>query len=399
MHTALTQPLQEYRIAQRWRIIIYLILPPLGMFLLWLALFMPFFLENKGVALLLTPLALGLAALIGYVLLDTLRGRLQVYADRLVQIGPFRRKELLFTNLKGFRATEQYTSIYAIEGTPRRLKISLYLDNYQEFLQWLYQHAPDLDLLEAAEEKSTILENTDFGRTPQERERRLKEVSKVCTILNGAGFLTGLWLLVFPVYYDVAIAVGLLFPLLLILVVYFYRGLITLNDRKSRIYPSLTLAIIMPSLGLALRALLDISLLAYSPLIPAILGFTLIPLLLILGGVEKTSYTKKADYAILVIFAGLFSAYGWGAAVMVNCLYDTASPATLYEAEVLEKRSSGGKRTTYYLKLSAWGPRTEPEDVTVDRELYGETTPGDVMQVWMKPGLLQAPWYVVKPQP
>jgi hypothetical protein len=93
-----------------------------------------------------------------------------------------------------------------------------------------------------------------------------------------------------------------------------------------------------------------------------------------------------------VFFCAL--AYGYGAVVAYNCVFDTATPH-VYPATVLNKHTSSGKTTTYYLEVGPWGPRVAAEDVTVTEETYDHIMPGDSVRIYQSPGRLGVPWFVV----
>ena len=123
-------------------------------------------------------------------------------------------------------------------------------------------------------------------------------------------------------------------------------------------------------------------------------ALTLPPLLLLLTASRELVVKKAKDLLIPFLLVLLFSGYGLGGTAFINCLYDT-SPATIYKAQVLDKRISSGKTTTYHLKLSSWGPRTEAEEVSVERDLYKYIEAGASVEVHLKPGLLEVLWYWV----
>jgi hypothetical protein len=90
------------------------------------------------------------------------------------------------------------------------------------------------------------------------------------------------------------------------------------------------------------------------------------------------------------------AAYGYGAVVLGNSELDAAAGRN-YRVEVLAMHYSHGSRsTTYYLTLAPWGPRTRPEDVSVARNLYSATRPGEQVCVHQGAGALGIGWYVVK---
>jgi len=52
--------------------------------------------------------------------------------------------------------------------------------------------------------------------------------------------------------------------------------------------------------------------------------------------------------------------------------------------------------TTYYLDLSPWGPRTEHEQVSVDKNLFNRANVGDTVEVYLYEGRLKAKWFEVR---
>ena len=75
-------------------------------------------------------------------------------------------------------------------------------------------------------------------------------------------------------------------------------------------------------------------------------------------------------------------------------MYDESNPET-FQSKVLDKRISSGKTTTYYLKLTAWGGQTESDDVSVSEELYNYLEVDDNVNIYLKKGQLDIPWFIV----
>jgi uncharacterized membrane protein len=86
--------------------------------------------------------------------------------------------------------------------------------------------------------------------------------------------------------------------------------------------------------------------------------------------------------------------YAYGAILEANALLDQSRPQ-VFETTIVGKHKSGGKTTTYYLRLKPWGPREEEDDVSVSSELYDATAPGQRVCVVFRKGALEIPWFVV----
>ena len=104
---------KEYRIAKGWEIFIWICLPLL-MILFGCLGIMPYTEEkfNPTLALILTPIALGLEFLIILGLIDTRKNKLIIEKDKIINIGIFKTKELNITNIKGFKVDKNYISFF-----------------------------------------------------------------------------------------------------------------------------------------------------------------------------------------------------------------------------------------------------------------------------------------------
>ena len=86
--------------------------------------------------------------------------------------------------------------------------------------------------------------------------------------------------------------------------------------------------------------------------------------------------------------------YAYGATVLADAELDSGA-VQRYAVQVLDMHVSRGRHTSYYLRLSAWGPRTLPEDVDVGQWLYENVEVGNTVCVYLKPGALGIPWFAV----
>lgn len=87
--------------------------------------------------------------------------------------------------------------------------------------------------------------------------------------------------------------------------------------------------------------------------------------------------------------------FSFGTIVFINCWYDKSAP-DYYNAEVLGKRISSGKSTTYYIELAPWGPQKKNEEVSVNKNLYNDLEVSDGVDIYYKKGLLNIPWLIIK---
>ena len=143
-----------------------------------------------------------------------------------------------------------------------------------------------------------------------------------------------------------------------------------------------------------IRAIMDYEILEYKSLWTAISIATITLTFLIVVGTKEFKFTKFIDYFTTLSLAGIILCYSFGTYVVSNCLFDKTEPE-IFKSEVTEKEISSGKSTTYYLNLKPWGPRTETERVSVTQNEYEATNKGDIVDIYLRQGLLGTPWFFV----
>jgi hypothetical protein len=124
------------------------------------------------------------------------------------------------------------------------------------------------------------------------------------------------------------------------------------------------------------------------------LSLTGLLVFLLVRSTSEFNFTRVSGYLMVLLLTLFVTAYCYSSCVVINCYYDRSTPQ-IHEAKVLGKRISSGKTTTYYLTLTAWGPRTEAEDVTVSEDQYEQIAVGSPVKVYQMKGLLDVPWFFV----
>ncbi|MEO9480102.1 MAG: hypothetical protein ABJO28_14475 [Maribacter dokdonensis] len=115
---------------------------------------------------------------------------------------------------------------------------------------------------------------------------------------------------------------------------------------------------------------------------------------LVVFGTKEFKFKKAKDYFSVLSLTIFFFGFGYGSMVTLNCMYDESVPQT-FQSKVLDKRISSGKTTTYYIELTAWGTQTENDDVAVSEELYKRIEIDDNVNIYLKKGLIEVPWFIV----
>ncbi len=394
--------IKEYKLAKGWAIFIYLTTPLLLLafvYLLTLPLW-PGMADKKTLQLywLLAPVSVGMITICILGFLDALKGRFIITGERVCRKAVFTSRELLLHQIAGFRADEKYIYIEPTDKSLKRIKLSRYFDGIPEILQWLDERFPDLDEQEVLRGAQAALEDDSLGLTFEERQATIAQASRRAKLINWSGGLIAAWTIFFTQPYELSILASALVPVVAILASRYSNGFIRVAENKKSIYPSVFTGLFFPSLVLCLRAMLDFNLLEYGNAWKLTLLVAAIFMTLLLVQSREFVFQSLKDYGLAAFFAVLAVAYGFGLVVTLNGAFDKSKPS-LYPAQVISKRISSGKSTTYYLRLTPWGPQKESDDVTVSKQLYNRLRQGDAVNVGLWKGWLGIPWFAVSPVP
>ncbi len=330
----------------------------------------------------------------GYGLIETIKWKFVIDSDKVYAAGAFSRKQLRFDEIKGYRIDDNYIYIESSIAGKKKISISTYLGKTDEIVEWLSSYYPDLDLLHAEQEEQEILGNEELGWTIEQREEKLYKARKTAKVLNWAGGLIGAWTFFWPDPYELAIMASITVPIVVIVAMKLSSGLIRIDERKDSAYPSILWAVLAPSMGLCVRALLDYNIFSHNNVwMPsAVIAFTMIMVLMV--GNKEFKFKKAVDYFSVLVIASILFAYSYGSIITVNCINDNSEPV-VFNAKVLSKRISSGKSTTYYLELTPWGVQKDIEEVSVSKELYEQLESDDLVNIYFMKGYLYIPWFVV----
>lgn len=387
--------MKEYKLAKGWTIFIYIgALVLIGGSILLL--YDIFFGDKPDGELngvwLLGSLAVGMIIFMVLALVEIHKNKVVVDDTRLQTISTFGNRSLLLEDIKGYHLVKNYIFVEPLDKSKKRIKISTYMGKSREIESWLSSRFPDLDTLEAEQELENILTSEEYGRTVEDREYRLNRAKQTCRILNILGCIVAAWVFFRPEPYEYSIIVCLTVPLIALAALKLSGGLIAFLDRKGSAFPSVFMAIFIPAMAILVRALLDFDIDTMDNGWLPIGGIT-VTLLGVLTIENKNPEFKgkhKLQSIIGVFFISL--AYAYGAVIILNCIYDSSEPKH-NTALVVNKRVSSGKNTTYYLELSPWKNENEQKEVSVSKTLYEQTEKNDTVNIYLKKGALNMPWY------
>jgi len=387
---------QTYRTSKGWRIFFFVFMPPLICLMTWLMVYSFIGNDIKGLIVRISFFLMGLGfdIFLTYAIVWIAKYRVEIYSDKIVEIGVYKKKEIILNNIDGFRIlpTQYVNQVQFIyKDTKKKKNIALMMNDSNVFLQWLNSSLKNLDAEDYDKELKTILTNDKLGMTEEQREYSFERAKKFASFLNILSIVSILWVFIWPEPYEIAIWAMVLFPLLPISSAKLFPGLIRFDESNKSAYPSVASAFLMPGLALALRALLDWNILSWQNFwVPfAIITICLFFLLLWVFNELRNKY----GYAILVLC--FCAVYGYGTTVSLNGINDKSTSIN-YSAVIIYKHISTGKHTSYYLKLSPWGPRTTEKDVSVSKDLYNSVEIKDSIKVYEKKGALDIPWFFLR---
>lgn len=205
---------KEYRITKGWKIFIWICLPLFMGLFGWLGI-MPYT-EDKfdlTLALILTPISLGLEFLMILGLIETIKSKLIIEKEQIINVGVFKTKKLDFDNIKGFKVDHNYLHFLPKNKKDKKIKVSTYVGKFGELREWCEQQFANLDLEEFVNEEKEILEDEEFGRTQEERDYRLTKAKKTTKTINTISWIVALSTWFYPHFYEIQIVLCGLLPI------------------------------------------------------------------------------------------------------------------------------------------------------------------------------------------
>lgn len=385
---------RTYR-AARW---VYLLTVPVGLAFCALGVALAWLLGSQtqspgalaGVALLAT----AVAAFGALMMAATLRSRVVLSFDAVEVHGLIRVRRLARADIAGRRLLSlQYGQKMLVlcpkDPRVRALKIASSMRTDAVWDAWVGA-LPDLDAQEAQALEAEVAANAELGQTPEERLARLGAARKLANALNLTTYAAAAWGYIYPRPYGLAVLALAVLPWAAILMVAKSSGLCRIDSRRGDPRPTLAIPMIIPGLVLLMRAVLDVGVLDIGR---ALIFAAVAAGLLTWAALMSDSAARERPWSALLLLL-LGCAYGYGAVVLGDRLLDSA-PGENFRVAVLARHVSRGRSTSYHLQLDRWGPRSEPDDVTVSGDLYAQSPPGSTVCVHRGPGALGISWYDV----
>ncbi|AMR31967.1 hypothetical protein A0256_11305 [Mucilaginibacter sp. PAMC 26640] len=310
--------------------------------------------------------------------------------------GMFVTREVSNDDIKGFRVEDKAIFIYSnVEGV-RRIMINDYrsIGDSDGLIRELSNRFSDLNAVETQKLLNNILSDNEIGYSQEERMTKLQKASKVTVIYNllGLSFLIALFFIntLFGSLYFTFIS--LIYPVLGVILLFRHHGLIKFITKKTSPHPNVIYGMLFPVCMLFVKGIVSYNLVevnrAYLPIaLIALLFFGLI----YWKGFDKTDGAAKGQIIGMLTFA-LF--YALGFTLTVNCDLDQSRPQP-FSAKVKDLNIEHGKKITYHIKLTPWGPISNSRDLQISKSQFDLASIGFDVKVCLKKGLLNIPWYYV----
>lgn len=325
--------------------------------------------------------------------LFTIRYRVYLVDDtlRMRHISGYR--EIRREELRGFRITASTPSTLHLipkNKSTKKLDVTLCFKDSDGLWMWL-DGLPDLNIEDQLDAEDRVLDNPAFGQTEERRWNALVDARRAAKYTNVLIGLAAAWAFFYPEPYEPLMLILIAAPWICAEVVRRYSGLVLVDERPYDIQPSIAASLIGACMMLGARAMLDWQVIAWPKALlwgSLLAGATLVLLL------KLDSSARKSRLSVIFLFVFLVS-YGYGAIVMVNCLWE-GQRIEIIEVEVGDKRVSGSSPASYRLQLAPWGPFDDAKEFEVSRSFHQDVEAGDLVCAAVRQGVLQIPWFTLR---
>ncbi len=320
-------------------------------------------------------------------IVQILRSYLRIENDRFVLRTFGQPKDILFSEIKGYRIAEkQPLRLVFKDESKKDAAIQKTFNDFQEIKSFIAEKFVDLDELEAQEEEKKILENTDLGLTEEERKASLKKAKVITRVLTVGAFAVSA-LLLYPKLYTVSYTICAIYPMIVLYYMAYAKGLVGFIARPKSPKPKVFTALLFPTIILIARTSAEFDFVSYEEL------FVYSAVIAVLTGLMIALRAENIRKKTNELFFGvaLSGVYTFGVLSTVNCVYDQ-SISQVYHTTVSRKTISHGRSTDYYLWIPATGPLQEETKISVSRMKYETIQEKDSINLHVNASTLGMPW-------
>lgn len=317
--------------------------------------------------------------------------RFVINHDKVFIKNTFLYKHLNFNEIKGYRATKNHLSIESNSKQKKHIKISKDFEKLDEIEAWLSANFTNLDIEDAYQYKEEVF-NKFSDLSKEHWDEKLVTAQKIAKILNWIGVAVGICTLLLTYLYEYAIIASIVFPIICLIVMKYFGGIIKIDFKKNQAYPTVFGAIVVNAMALFLRAMIYFKIFDYSNLWTPLVFITITYIAILVVDNEEFKFNKTKDFLLIIGCSIFMFLYSYGTVVTLNGMLDESEPEK-YNATVLSKYVRSGKYYSYHLELSPWGPQKEIELVSVSKDLFNTIYNNDIMVITYKKGRFDIPYY------
>jgi len=327
-----------------------------------------------------------------YIAWDVYRKKVIITTDTITYYGSFKTTTIYLNDIKGYES-EKNNLIIRSKTSKTTISISnyVYLANHYKLLAAIAHHGVNLDQKQYDDELREILDDPEIGYDQSERKATLKSAKWISSYVDYTGGAIGLWAMLYPHPYNIAIAFALLYPLVALAIFNKFKNIISLVGNAKSARPLINVGLIMPAIGLFLRAIVDYDLINYKQTImPTAVFFAVacFVFFMILPKNEK-NYGKLGW-----LWMGLFAIpYCFGATIQVNCLLDDSLPVKFNTIVQSKDISTSKGKKHYNLTLTPWERGQDPKQIEVTQTEYEQTPVDGPVGGHIKSGYLHIRWF------
>jgi len=324
--------------------------------------------------------------------LSTFKFKIILHRDRIEYNGLIKKWTIQRSQIATWRMSRiqngTVLEITSNDGSNQVMKCTLQCKPDSQFNAW-FAGLTNLDLVQLKQIEQQISENPDYGDTPEERLSTAKRTRKSVLVLNVMAAAILYWLMIYPYPNMLPVWICLAMPWFAILVCWQSKGLISLISIDRNVSGgNLTSLLLVPALGLLLRALTSSNLLDWTDGIYRSLIFS-VPLLILIGA--TTHWFSKALKVFLTALV-IAVLYGYGAVVTSNQLLDHAQPSQ-QSLTILGRHETHGKGAAGYFTVPSWGKHPSANDIKVGWDMYYSHAVGELVCMQIHPGTFYIQWF------
>ncbi|HEY1589266.1 MAG TPA: hypothetical protein VGG00_05980, partial [Rhodanobacter sp.] len=269
--------------------------------------------------LLLSGVALVLLGI--YIAMSSTLSCLVLRADSIETRGAFGSRTLRRNEIAGRRRQptrgKPIQVVVPKNGRPLRLDSGYPRDSVLD--AWL-DALPDLDLQERQASEAKLMADPALGANPEERLARLAKVRQLTKAASMLSLAVVMWGYVYPHPYPWVIALLALLPWCAVAMVGLSRGLICFDTMRNDVRPNVAVMLILPSLVLGVRALLDTNLVDTMPALESglVAGLPLVLVACMVGQRDQS----RAWLLPMLLLPMVALPYGGGLLVAADVMLD-----------------------------------------------------------------------------